>query len=120
MHRTLSLSPSLATRAVASLRPSLAPLNVDTTQDINSFVPTLCPSFSTDYQYNLVRSVFTFTPEYQLIDAPYQIQNPKKMYAALKVKPKKEIKSPKKEIKPIKGKRKEDTADYIALLEVGF
>ncbi|CAG9794705.1 unnamed protein product [Diatraea saccharalis] len=62
--------------------------------------------FSTDYQYNLVRSVFTFPPEYVLIDAPYQIQNPKRLYMPLKIKPKKE-KSPKKDPKATKGKKKE-------------
>ncbi|KAL0803439.1 hypothetical protein ABMA28_017168, partial [Loxostege sticticalis] len=73
--------------------------------------------FSTDYQYNLVRSIFTFTPEYVLIDAPFPIQNPKRLYAPLKIKPKKE-KSPKKDAKPGKGKKKEvDTEEYLALLE---
>jgi hypothetical protein len=62
--------------------------------------------------------VFTFPPEYVLIDAPYQIQNPKRLYAPLKVKAKKE-KSPKKDAKGAKGKKKEaDTEEYLALLEV--
>ncbi|GBP16885.1 hypothetical protein EVAR_101912_1 [Eumeta japonica] len=34
----------------------------------------------TDYQFELVRSVFTFTPDYTIIDAPYQINQPKRMY----------------------------------------
>ncbi|XP_026729096.1 uncharacterized protein LOC113494811 isoform X2 [Trichoplusia ni] len=87
-------------------------------RDLIKIIHYIFDLFSSDYQYNLVRSVFTFTPEYALIDAPYQIQNPKRMYAALKVKPKKEAKSPKKEIKPVKGKRKEDTSEYLALLDL--
>ncbi|CAH2210187.1 jg27482, partial [Pararge aegeria aegeria] len=71
--------------------------------------------FTTDYQFNIVRAVFTFTPEYNLIDAPYQIQNPKRLFAPLKLKPRKE---PKKE-KPSKGKKKEiETEEYLALMEL--
>lgn len=74
--------------------------------------------FSTDFQYNLVRSVFTFSPEYKLIDAPFQMLNPKRLFAPLKSKPKKE-KSPKKEKPSAKGKKKDiDTEEYLALLEV--
>ncbi|VVC92997.1 unnamed protein product [Leptidea sinapis] len=62
--------------------------------------------FSTDYQFDLVRSVFTHTPDYNLIDAPYQIRNPKRLFAPLKLKPRKE-RTPKKEQKPQKGKKKE-------------
>ncbi|XP_050685239.1 uncharacterized protein LOC126979761 isoform X2 [Leptidea sinapis] len=74
--------------------------------------------FSTDYQFDLVRSVFTHTPDYNLIDAPYQIRNPKRLFAPLKLKPRKE-RTPKKEQKPQKGKKKEvDTDEYLALLEL--
>ncbi|KAG7297507.1 hypothetical protein JYU34_019518 [Plutella xylostella] len=40
--------------------------------------------FSTDYQYHLVRSIFTFPPDYTHIDAPYQIQVPKRLYTTPK------------------------------------
>ncbi|KAG6464487.1 hypothetical protein O3G_MSEX014548 [Manduca sexta] len=88
-------------------------------RDLTRIIHYIFDLFSTDYQYNLVRSVFTFTPEYTLIDAPYQIQNPKRLYAPLKAKPKKE-KSPKKESKPpVKGKKKEvDTEEFLALMEL--
>ncbi|CAH0597644.1 unnamed protein product [Chrysodeixis includens] len=89
-------------------------------RDLIKIIHYIFDLFSTDYQYNLVRSIFTFTPEYALIDAPYQLQNPKKMYTVLKVKPKKEPKSPKKEAKPVKGKqtKNHETAEYTALLEM--
>ena len=77
-------------------------------------------SFSTDYQYNLVRSIFTFTPEYSLIDAPHQIQMPWRLYAPLKISKKRE-KSPKKDAKSAKGKKKKEEPPsplYMAFLEV--
>ncbi|KAL0811498.1 hypothetical protein ABMA28_009892 [Loxostege sticticalis] len=87
-------------------------------RDLTKIIHYIFDLFSTDYQYNLVRSIFTFTPEYVLIDAPFPIQNPKRLYAPLKIKPKKE-KSPKKDAKPGKGKKKEvDTEEYLALLEL--
>lgn len=72
--------------------------------------------FSTDYQYNLVRAIFTSSPGYTLIDAPYQMRHPKRLFAPLKLKPRKEHKKE----KPAKGKKKTevDTEDYLALLEV--
>lgn len=74
--------------------------------------------FSTDYQFDLVRSIFTYTPDYQLIDAPFQLQNPKRLYAPLKFKPKKE-KPVKKDPKAVKGKKKDvDTEEFLALMEV--
>ncbi|XP_072932642.1 uncharacterized protein [Epargyreus clarus] len=86
-------------------------------RDLTKIIHYIFDLFSSDYQYNLVRSVFTFAPEYVLIDAPYYIQNPKRMYAPLK--PKKE-KPAKKEAKPQqKGRKKEvDTEEYLALLEL--
>ncbi|XP_063834441.1 uncharacterized protein LOC135083663 [Ostrinia nubilalis] len=88
-------------------------------RDLTKIIHYIFDLFSTDYQYNLVRSIFTFPPEYVLIDAPFPIQNPKRLYAPLKIKPKKE-KSPKKDAKPAgKGKKKEvDTEEYLALLEL--
>ncbi|XP_053619892.1 uncharacterized protein LOC128680638 isoform X1 [Plodia interpunctella] len=86
-------------------------------RDLTKIIHYIFDLFSTDYQYNLVRSVFTFTPEYFLIDSPYQIQRPKRIYAPLKIKPKKD--KPKKEPKDKKGKKKEpDTEEYIALMEL--
>lgn len=72
--------------------------------------------FSTDYQYNLVRAIFTSSPGYTLIDAPYQMRHPKRLFAPLKLKPRKEHKKE----KPAKGKKKAevDTEEYLALLEV--
>ncbi|XP_075986336.1 uncharacterized protein LOC142983384 [Anticarsia gemmatalis] len=90
--------------------------------DLTKIIHYIYDLFSTDYQYDLVRSVFTHTPDYSLIDAPYQVQNPKKLYVPIKVKPKKE--GPKKADKaaaPQKGKRKDalpDPADYLALMEL--
>lgn len=69
--------------------------------------------------------MYTFTPEYCLLDAPFQIQNPRKMYTVLKpVKAPKE--KAKKEDKPGKGKQKQkeekekvaDTQEYINLMKV--
>ncbi|CAB3258481.1 unnamed protein product [Arctia plantaginis] len=87
--------------------------------DLTKIIHYIFDLFSTDYQYDLVRSIFTYSPDYIHIDMPYQIQNPKKMYAPLKAKPpKKEAK--KAEVKP-KGKKKDDTPislEYIALMEL--
>ncbi|XP_032523394.2 uncharacterized protein LOC116774757 [Danaus plexippus] len=89
-------------------------------RDLTHIIHYIYDLFSTDYQYNLVRSVFTFKPEYCLIDTPHQIRNPKRLFAPLKLKPKKEPKSPKKDKPPAgKGKRKDvDTEEYLALLEL--
>ncbi|RVE44951.1 hypothetical protein evm_010376 [Chilo suppressalis] len=87
-------------------------------RDLTKIIHYIFDLFSTDYQYELVRSVFAYPPDYLLIDTPYQIQNPKRLYAPLKVKPKKE-KSPKRDLKSAKGKKKEvDTEEYLALLEL--
>nr|XP_026489588.1 uncharacterized protein LOC113396033 [Vanessa tameamea] len=87
-------------------------------RDLTNIIHYIFDLFSTDYQYDLVRSVFTFTPEYNILDAPFQIQNPKKLFAPLKPRPKRE-KSPKKEKPPAKGKKKDvDTEEYLALLEL--
>ncbi|KAM3959831.1 uncharacterized protein ACR2FA_006115 [Aphomia sociella] len=88
-------------------------------RDLTKIIHYIFDLFSTDYQYNLVRSIFAFPPEYVLIDVPYQIQNSKRLYAPLKVKPKKE-KSPKKDVKQVaKGRKKEaDTEEYLALMEL--
>ncbi|XP_045455264.1 uncharacterized protein LOC123664942 [Melitaea cinxia] len=87
-------------------------------KDLTNIIHYIFDLFSTDYQYNLVRSVFTFSPEYKLIDAPFQMRNPKRLFAPLKSKPKKE-KSPKKEKPSAKGKKKDiDTEEYLALLEL--
>ncbi|XP_052751253.1 uncharacterized protein LOC113514575 isoform X2 [Galleria mellonella] len=87
-------------------------------RDLTKIIHYIFDLFSTDYQYNLVRSIFTFTPEYMLIDAPFQIQNSKGLYVPLKFKPKKE-KSPKKDSKQTKGKKREiDTEEYLALMEL--
>ncbi|XP_048001417.1 uncharacterized protein LOC125238187 [Leguminivora glycinivorella] len=73
--------------------------------------------FSTDYQFDLVRSIFTFTPEYHLIDLPHTLQNPKRLLLPLK--PKKEKPKKEKEIKKDKGKKKDvDTEEYLALMEL--
>ncbi|CAH0721266.1 unnamed protein product, partial [Brenthis ino] len=86
--------------------------------DLTHIIHYIFDLFSTDYQYDLVRSVFTFTPEYTLIDAPFQMHHPKRMFAPLKTKPKKE-KSPKKEKLLGKAKKKEpDNEEYLALLEL--
>ncbi|XP_059045585.1 uncharacterized protein LOC131841291 [Achroia grisella] len=87
-------------------------------RDLTKIIHYIFDLFSTDYQYDLVRSIFTFSPEYTLIDVPYQIQNPKSLYAPLKFKPKKE-KSPKSDKPGAKGKKKDiDTEEYLALLEL--
>ncbi|XP_060806865.1 uncharacterized protein LOC106133016 [Amyelois transitella] len=86
-------------------------------RDLTKIIHYIFDLFSTDYQYNLVRSVFTFTPEYLLIDSPHQVQNPKRIYAPLKIKPKKD--KPKKDKATPKGKKKEiDTEEYLALMEL--
>ncbi|XP_038219629.1 uncharacterized protein LOC119837912 [Zerene cesonia] len=108
--RTSPVSKHLVTFEGAAYECSL--------KDLSNIIHYIYDLFSTDYQYDLVRSVFTHTPEYILIDTPYQIRNPKRLFAPLKIKPKKE-KSPKKEQKPQKGKKKEvDTEEYLALLEL--
>ncbi|XP_047503078.1 uncharacterized protein LOC125048470 [Pieris napi] len=86
-------------------------------RDLINIMHYIYDLFSTDYQYDIVRSIFTFSPEYNLIDTPYQLQNPKRLFAPLKIKPKKD--KPKKDVKPQKGKKKEvDTEEYLALLEL--
>ncbi|CAG4973619.1 unnamed protein product [Colias eurytheme] len=108
--RTSPMSKHLVTFEGAAYECSL--------KDLSNIIHYIYDLFSTDYQYDLVRSVFTNTPEYILIDTPYQIRNPKRLFAPLKIKPKKE-KSPKKEQKQQKGKKKEvDTEEYLALLEL--
>lgn len=53
------------------------------------------------------------------IDSPYQLQVPKRLYTALKIKAKKEPKKEsKKEVRGKKMKQEPDTAEYIALMEV--
>ncbi|KAJ0170736.1 hypothetical protein K1T71_013508 [Dendrolimus kikuchii] len=87
-------------------------------RDLTKIIHYIYDLFSSEYQYDLVRSVFTFTPEYTLIDAPYQLQTPKRIYAPLK--PKKE-KPPKKDAKvSAKGKTKKevDTEEFLALMEL--
>ncbi|CAH0697042.1 unnamed protein product [Spodoptera exigua] len=86
--------------------------------DLVKIIHYIFDLFSTDYQYNLVRSVFTFTPDYAQIDGPHQIQIPKRLYAPMKVKAKKPEKSPKKDAKVVKGKKKDDTEEYLALMEL--
>ncbi|XP_035441531.2 uncharacterized protein LOC118270201 [Spodoptera frugiperda] len=87
-------------------------------RDLVKIIHYIFDLFSTDYQYNLVRSVFTFTPDYVQIDGPYQIQVPKRLYSPVKAKAKKPEKSPKKDAKVVKGKKKEDTEEYLALMEL--
>ncbi|XP_049705198.2 uncharacterized protein LOC110377070 [Helicoverpa armigera] len=88
-------------------------------RDLTKIIHYIFDLFSTDYQYNLVRSVFTFTPEYALLDAPYQMQNPKKIYAVAKAKPAKKEKSPKKDKAQAKVKKKDvETEEYLALMEL--
>ncbi|CAH1641425.1 unnamed protein product [Spodoptera littoralis] len=87
-------------------------------RDLVKIIHYIFDLFSTDYQYNLVRSVFTFTPDYVQIDGPYQIQVPKRLYIPVKVKAKKPEKSPKKDAKVVKAKKKEDTEEYLALMEL--
>ncbi|XP_073963132.1 uncharacterized protein [Choristoneura fumiferana] len=88
-------------------------------RDLMKIMHYIFDLFSTDYQFDLVRSIFTYTPEYQLIDAPFQLQNPKRLYAPLKFKPKKE-KPVKKDAKAVKGGKKKDvdTEEYLALMEL--
>ncbi|KOB74991.1 Uncharacterized protein OBRU01_06415 [Operophtera brumata] len=75
--------------------------------------------FSTDYQYNLVRSIFTFSPEYVLIDAPYMIQQPRRLYAPLK--PLKKEKSTGKSKAPAaKGKKKDAWHRRRQILPLAF
>ncbi|KAJ8709803.1 hypothetical protein PYW08_009807 [Mythimna loreyi] len=90
-------------------------------RDLAKIIHYIFDLFSTDYQYNLVRSVFTFSPEYALIEGPYQLQNPKSIYIPLKFKAKKAEKKDKspKNVKEVKrGKKKEaDNEEYLAFLE---
>ncbi|XP_068625371.1 uncharacterized protein [Battus philenor] len=65
--------------------------------------------FSSDFQYDLIRSVFTFTPEYQLIDAPHKLQSPKRLFTPYKDKEQKDKKGKKKEV---------DTEEYLHLLSL--
>ncbi|XP_045780685.1 uncharacterized protein LOC123877815 [Maniola jurtina] len=84
-------------------------------RDLTSIIHYIFDLFSTDYQFNLVRAIFTSSPGYTLIDIPFQLCNPKRLFVPLKLKPRKE---PKKE-KPAKGKKKEVyTEEYLALLEL--
>ncbi|CAG4967213.1 unnamed protein product [Parnassius apollo] len=84
--------------------------------DLTKMIHYIYDLFSTDYQYDLIRSVFTSTPEYQLIDTPHQIRHPKRLYTQLKVKPKDVSK---KQQKTSRGKNKEvETKEYLHLLQL--
>ncbi|XP_063389633.1 uncharacterized protein LOC134675353 [Cydia fagiglandana] len=86
-------------------------------RDLVTIMHYIFDLFSTDYQFDLVRSIFTFTPEYNLIDVPYPLNNPKRLYVPLK--PKKEKPKKEKEVKKDKMKKKEvETQDYLALMEL--
>ncbi|CAG9118584.1 unnamed protein product [Plutella xylostella] len=52
--------------------------------DLTKIIHYIFDLYSTDYQYHLVRSIFTFPPDYTHIDAPYQIQVPKRLYTTPK------------------------------------
>ncbi|CAH2059150.1 unnamed protein product, partial [Iphiclides podalirius] len=85
--------------------------------DLTKIIHYIYDLFSTEFQYDLIRSVFTFAPEYQLIDVPHQVRQPKRMYAPLKARAK--DRAIKKEPKAVKGKRKEaETEEYLHLLRV--
>ncbi|XP_049880480.1 uncharacterized protein LOC126376969 [Pectinophora gossypiella] len=88
-------------------------------RDLSKIIHYIYDLFSTDYQYNLVRSIFTFGPENVTIDPPYQIQLPKRIYTVLKPgKAKPKSPKPKDKGKP-KGKKSEpDTEEYIQLMEL--
>ncbi|XP_063369219.1 uncharacterized protein LOC134657573 [Cydia amplana] len=88
-------------------------------RDLVTIMHYIFDLFSTDYQFDLVRSIFTFTPEYNLIDLPHTLQNPKRLYVPLK--PKKEKTKKEKESKKEKDKGKKkvvDTEEYLALMEL--
>ncbi|XP_061723340.1 uncharacterized protein LOC133529608 [Cydia pomonella] len=86
-------------------------------RDLVTIMHYIFDLFSTDYQFDLVRSIFTFTPEYNLIDLPLTLQNPKRLFLPLK--PKKEKPKKEKEVKKDKGKKKDvDTEEYLALMEL--
>ncbi|XP_026323071.1 uncharacterized protein LOC113232526 [Hyposmocoma kahamanoa] len=88
-------------------------------RDLMKILHYIFDLFSTDYQYDLIRSVFTFPPEHCLIDAPYQIQNPRKMYTVLKPTKGSPKKREEKSSKASKSKEKEkevETQEYINLM----
>ncbi|XP_052744915.1 uncharacterized protein LOC112043978 [Bicyclus anynana] len=83
-------------------------------RDLTSIIHYIYDLFSTDYQFNLVRAIYTSPPDYKLIDISYQIHTPKRFYAPLKLKPRVEPKE-----KPGKGKKKEVlTEEYLAFLQL--
>ncbi|XP_021208173.1 uncharacterized protein LOC101736906 isoform X1 [Bombyx mori] len=86
-------------------------------RDLTKITHYIYDLFGTDYQYELIRSIFTFTPDYIQTDSPYPIRNPKRLYAPIKQKSKKD-KSPKRDAKSAgKGKKRDvDTEEYLALM----
>ncbi|XP_063629748.1 uncharacterized protein LOC134801139 [Cydia splendana] len=89
-------------------------------RDLVTIMHYIFDLFSTDYQFDLVRSIFTFTPEYNLIDVPHHLNTPKRLFVPLKPKKEKPAKK-EKEAKKDKGKKKEgvvETQEYLAFMEL--
>ncbi|XP_041985554.1 uncharacterized protein LOC121737887 [Aricia agestis] len=70
--------------------------------------------FSTDYQYNLLRMVFTFPPDYIQVDSPYQMRVPK----TLMMQQTKKIVLDKEGTKTSLTKKERREDDYGKLLEL--
>ncbi|KAJ2941574.1 hypothetical protein O0L34_g14627 [Tuta absoluta] len=88
--------------------------------DLTKIIHYIYDLFGTDFQYELVRSIFTFGPDYHHIQGPFQIELPKQLYSV-----KKEPKIPKAKTSPSKkgvspkGRKKEPEAEeYLKLAQL--
>ncbi|XP_013165588.1 PREDICTED: uncharacterized protein LOC106116346 [Papilio xuthus] len=87
--------------------------------DLTKIIHYIFDLFSSDFQYDLIRSVFTFTPEYRIIDAPHTLQQPKRFFTTYKPKPKEKAPKKEKEQKTAKGKKKEvESEQFLHLIQL--
>ncbi|XP_014370808.2 uncharacterized protein LOC106720600 [Papilio machaon] len=87
--------------------------------DLTKIIHYIFDLFSSDFQYDLIRSVFTCTPEYRIIDVPHTLQQPKRFYTTYKSKSKEKAPKKEKEQKTAKGKKKEvESEQFLHLVQL--